>query len=195
MTDLYLYGCGGHGKVVLNILQRQGRTVTAFIDSNPPSGVTHIQGIPVYEADYILPTLPQGKSEWIISIGSNSVRQRLEQQLQQLGHRFTTAVHPSAQLGFGVEIGPGTVVMAQAVINCDSKIGRHVIVNAGAIIDHDCVVGSYCHLSPSTTLCGHVKLGNNVLLGVGSQVASGLEIADQTTCAAGTIITQSMRTS
>lgn len=194
MLNLYLYGCGGHGRVILDILQRQERIVTAWIDANPPPNMSQICGIPTYTADEALSTLCPEKSEWIISIGNNQIRQKIAQQLQEMGHCFTTAIHPSAQIGFGVEIGSGTVVMANTVISCNTKIGKHAIINTGAVVDHDCIVGDYCHLSPSTTLCGHVKLGNHVFLGVGTQVAPCLEIADRMSCVPGTVVVQSIET-
>jgi sugar O-acyltransferase (sialic acid O-acetyltransferase NeuD family) len=189
MTSLYIYGSGGHSKVILDILFKQGRTVTALIDDNPRQSA--IFDIPVLPST-ILPTLIPETSEWLIGIGNNQIRQKIAQQLHQLGHRFTTAIHPSAQIGLGVTIAPGTVIMANAVLNSDTQIGHHVIINTGATIDHDCTIGDYTHISPGTTLCGHVSIGASCLLSVGTQVAPGLTIADGITCAPGCIITRSI---
>jgi len=51
MQSIYLYGCGGHGKVILDVLQRQGRSVAAFVDGNPSPQSTHIYNVPIYSAD------------------------------------------------------------------------------------------------------------------------------------------------
>jgi sugar O-acyltransferase (sialic acid O-acetyltransferase NeuD family) len=161
MRSIYIYGSGGHSKVILDVLLKQGRTVTALIDDNPKQPV--IFDIPVLPST-ILPTLIPEASEWLIGIGNNQIRQTIAQQLHQLGHRFTTAIHPSAQIGLGVTIAPGTVIMANTVINPDTHIGHHVIINTGATIDHDCTIGDYTHISPGTTLCGHVIVGSQCLL-------------------------------
>jgi UDP-N-acetylmuramoylalanine-D-glutamate ligase len=53
MKPIYLYGCGGHGKAILDILRRQGPTVAAFVADTPPADITQLHGIPVH------PTTPQ----------------------------------------------------------------------------------------------------------------------------------------
>ena len=143
--DIYLYGCGGHGKVILDILHQQGRTVTAIVDDNPPPGISQIHGVPVYLGKQILAKIEPNSSQWIVAIGNNCIRQQIAAKLETQGYTFTTAIHPSAQIALGVDIAPGTVVMANAVVNIDTKIGHHVIVNTGATIDHDCQISDYCH--------------------------------------------------
>lgn len=188
---LYLYGCGGHSKVILNILIKQGRKVTAFVDDNPPSETTTIHNVPIYQTLDILPTITLD-SQWIVAIGNNIIRQRIAEELQALGYSFTTAIHPSAQIAMGVEISPGTVIMPNVVLNTDTKIGHHVIINTGATIDHDCIVGDYCHIAPGCSLCGQVHLESGVLLGVGSKVCPSVTIGEQTTCGAGSVILKSI---
>jgi len=190
-VHLYLYGCGGHSKVILDILIKQGRKVTAFVDDNPPSETKTIHNVPVYQTLDILPTITLD-SQWIVAIGNNMIRQRIAEKLQALGYSFTTAIHPSAQIAMGVEIAPGTVIMPNVVLNTDTKIGHHVIINTGATIDHDCLVGDYCHIAPGCSLCGQVHLEPGVLLGVGSKVCPSVTIGEQTTCGAGSVILKSL---
>jgi sugar O-acyltransferase (sialic acid O-acetyltransferase NeuD family) len=190
--DIYLYGCGGHAKVILDILDQQGRTVTALIDDNPLSKGTQMHGVPVQLSAEILAKIPCDRSEWIVAIGNNRIRQRIAEKLQNQEHSFTTAIHPSAQIALGVEISPGTVVMANAVINTDTQIGHHVIVNTGATIDHDCIIGDYCHIAPGCSLCGQVKIGAGVFLGVGTSICPSIEIGEWTTCGAGSVVIHSL---
>lgn len=189
--NLYLFGCGGHGKVILDILLRQGRSVTAFVDDAPPAAMSEIHGVPIYSSA-CLPTLDRDRSRWIVAIGHNRQRQRVAAKLTYLGFQFTTAVHPSAQIGMGVKLAPGTVVMANGVINADTKVGQHVILNTGATIDHDCVIGDYCHIAPGCSVCGQVQLDDHVFLGVGSRIAPNLSIGENTVCGAGAVVLRSL---
>lgn len=190
--DIYLYGCSGHAKVILDILHQQGRKVTGLVDDNPPPGINNIHSVPVYLAAKILPTIKPEQSQWIIAIGNNCIRQRIADKLRKQGHSFTTTIHPSAQIAIGVKIEPGTVIMANAVINTDTKIGQHVIVNTGATIDHDCTICDYCHIAPGCSLCGQVKVGQRSFLAVGTKVCPKVEIGEQTTCGAGSIVIKSL---
>ncbi|MEM9116400.1 MAG: acetyltransferase [Cyanobacteria bacterium P01_F01_bin.56] len=176
---------------MLDILQSQGREVTAFVDDHSAELGGSIHGVPVYPAANVLNNWPMS-SEWVVAIGDNAVRQRLAKKLATRGCRFTMAVHPSAQIGLGVKIAPGTVIMANAVINADTQIGHHVIINTGAIIDHDCCVGDYCHVAPGCSVCGNVTLGSCVMLGVGSCICPGITIGDETCCGAGSVIVKSL---
>ena len=56
------------------------------------------------------------------------------------GRQWITAVHPSAVVDETATLGPGTVVMAGAIIQANARIGRHVIVSTGSSVDHDCAV-------------------------------------------------------
>lgn len=189
--EIYLYGCGGHAKVIFDILLKQQRAVTAFVDDRPPPGIKKIHGVPVYLASELLSTVSL-HSQWIVCIGNNRIRQRIAQRLKNQGHSFTTAIHPSAKIALGVDIAPGTVVMANAVINTDTKIGHHAIINTGTTIDHDCIIGDCCHIAPGCSLCGQVQLHNSVFLGVGSSVCPSVEIGKHTTCGAGSVVVKSL---
>jgi hypothetical protein len=58
MTDIYLYGSGGHSKVILDILLKQHRQVTAFVDDSPTRPTLH--NIPIHPTDQILASIPSG---------------------------------------------------------------------------------------------------------------------------------------
>lgn len=189
---IYLYGCGGHAKVILDILFQHGQKVAGFVDDNPPVGITQIHGVPIYQRAQVLPKIKPEHSQWIVAIGNNSIRQQIAEKLQFQGYSFISAIHPSAQVAMGVKIAPGTVVMANAVINTDTQIGNHVIINTATAIDHDCKIGDYAHIAPGCSLCGQVEVGQGVLVGVGSSVRPLIKIGDWTTCGAGSVVVKSL---
>jgi sugar O-acyltransferase (sialic acid O-acetyltransferase NeuD family) len=192
---LYLYGGGGHAKVILDILHKQNRTVVAIVDDAVIIGDrarSNIHGIPILPSAAVLENVQIDDTYWIVTIGNNKIRQSVVQKLASQGAQFTTAVHSSAQIGFGVTIAPGTVVMANAVINPDAQIGEHAIINTGAIIDHDCQIADYAHIAPGCSLCGQVQVGEGALLGVGTKVKPLMKIGEWTTCGAGSIVVKSL---
>lgn len=189
---IYLYGGGGHSKVILDILYQQSRPVQAIVDDQPNPDRPKIHGVPVRQAALALPAIAPNQGEWIVAIGNNRIRRSIAMKLSQQGYRFTTAVHPAARIALGVTIGPGSVVMANAVINPDTRVGEHSIINTGATIDHDCVLGDYCHVAPGCSVCGQAQIGSGVLLGVGSCVCPGVEIGAETTCGAGSVVIRSL---
>lgn len=186
MKHYVLYGAGGHARVVIDILHRQGQVVHAVVDDFPKDRTT-IHGIPVYDAEQ-LDRFPPGRCLWIVAIGSNDSRRSIAEKLTNMGHLFGQAIHPSANIGSGVTIGPGTVLMAGTVINTGSTIGAHVIINTATSVDHDCTVGDGTHLAPGCRLCGHVRIGKGCFLCVSTSVAPSVTIGDDCLCGAGTVI-------
>lgn len=161
---MYLYGASGHGKVIKEILEAQGKDVDAYIDDN--------EKILNYCDRRVLHN-SEGLSPMIVSIGENKIRKSI---VNRLSCSFGTAIHPSAIVSPSVKIGEGTVVMPGAVINADARIGKHCIINTSASVDHECILGDYCHLAPHATLCGQVYVGEGTLIGVGASVVPGVKI-------------------
>ncbi len=174
---MYLYGASGHGKVIKDILEAQGRRVDGFIDDNQL--VNELSGMPVIHS-------AENADEVIVSIGVNPTRKMIVEKLNcQIAD---AAIHPSAIISKTVDIGEGSVVMAGTVINTESKIGKHCIINTGATVDHECQVGDYVHIAPGVHLCGQVHVGEGSLIGVGSSVIPCIHIGKGCVIGAGSVV-------
>ena len=146
---MYLYGASGHGKVIIEILEKSGLTVEGIFDDN--AAVTNL-------LDYAVTPFPGTfdvlKNELILSIGNNEIRKKISLEVRA---NFGKAIHPFTSISDRCRFGQGTVVMAGVVINSNSIIGEHCIINTNASIDHDCRLGDFVHVSPNAALCGNVK--------------------------------------
>lgn len=189
-----VWGGGGHGKVVADLVREAGHEVVGFIDSDPqklgtivePGGVrvTYIQK----DFSSILHEnrLPARVDAIAIAIGDNATRLRCYRKLQ--AEWVPAVVHPSAVVSSSVRIGSGTVVAAGGVINPDAVIGVAAIVNTGAIIEHDCVLGNGTHVSPGAVLAGGVHIGDRSWIGAGATVIPGVQIGTDVTIGAGSVV-------
>lgn len=174
---MYLYGASGHGKVIKEILESQGKAVDGFVDDDP--SVNGLAGLPVKHS-------MEGVDEVIVSIGINQTRKKV---VERLYCRISeAAVHAQAVVSPTAEVGEGSVVMAGAIINAEARIGRHCIVNTGASIDHECRIGDYAHISPHATLCGNVTVGEGTWVGAGSTVIPGIKIGKWCQIGAGSVV-------
>lgn len=61
-----------------------------------------------------------------------------------------------------------TGIHPSAIVDPDAKIGSNVSIGAFAMIGPDCVIGDNCVIAPRATLERHVRLAENVKVGVGS---------------------------
>lgn len=186
---IFVFGASGHAKVVIDIIERQGAYQIRFlVDDNPELKGATFFGYPVLGGKEELLAERRGIRRGIVAIGSNRARVAVAGWLEQNGFELASAVHPDASLGRGVAIGEGTVVMAGAVINTDSRVGRNVIVNTKASIDHDCLVCDGVHLAPGSTLCGTVRVGEGTFVCAGATVIPNLRIGAQVLVGAGSTV-------
>jgi len=187
---LVLVGASGHAKVVIDIVEKEGRyRISHLVDDNAALHGKTFFGYRVTGATpSILAATASEMPLALVAIGDNSTRMRIATWLRDNGFELARAVHPQAQLGRGTVIGDGTVIMAGAVVNSDAAIGENVIVNTGATIDHDCVVGDGVHLAPGVHLCGGVRVGAGTFIGAGSVVIPGIRIGGNAIVGAGSTL-------
>lgn len=176
---LVIIGAGGHGRVVADVAKLCGYNEMIFLDDGAsPLSSGRISDYPIYRDSF----------DFIVAIGNNSVRRRLQSELSENGCTVVALVHPSAVIGSGVVIGKGTVVMAGAVINADAVIGEGVIVNTSSSVDHDCRVGDFCHISVGARLAGTVSVGDNTMISAGAVVINNTNVCNDCIIGAGAVV-------
>lgn len=176
---MILIGASGHAKVIIDILERNGQNIDCLVDANPS-----IKSLCAYEVEHDA-TFDFNQKQAIISIGSNSIRKKLAECLPCI---FNIGIHPQSILDTTVVVKEGTVIMAGAIINRDTKIGKHVIVNTSASIDHDCILEDFTHVSPNVTLCGAVYVGEGTHIGAGVVAIPNIKIGKWAVIGAGAVI-------
>lgn len=178
-----IIGASGHGKVIADIILKSGDLVVGFLDDNSDLGA-EFTGFPVLGK--VSEATNYQEYKFVIAIGNSDIRERIA---NELGVAWYTAIHPTAVLsGIGVEIGEGTVVMANAVINSDAKIGRHCIINTAAIVEHDNRIEDFAHISVGAKLAGNVSVGRKTWVGIGAQVIQGKTIGAELLVGAGATV-------
>lgn len=175
---MFLYGASGHAKVICDIIEAMGEIVQGFIDDN--KNIVEFKGKPV-EHTY------SNQAPLIISIGNNYIRKKIT---EALCVEYTTAIHPSSIISRHSTIGKGTVIMQGCIIQSDTSIGKHCIINTGASIDHECIIDDFVHLSPHSTLCGNVHVGEGSWIGAGSTIIQGVKIGKWCVIGAGSVVTK-----
>lgn len=186
---IFVFGASGHAKVVIDIIERQGLYDIVFlVDDDPALKGTEFYGYHVIGGKQELLEVRDQICGGIVAIGSNRARIAVADWLTDNCFNLVSAIHPLSQLGRGVTVAVGTVIMAGAVINSDSCIGRNVIVNTRASIDHDCTVGNGVHIAPGTTLCGTVIVGDCTFVCAGVTIIPNLTIGHNVIVGAGSTV-------
>ena len=182
--QIVIIGASGHGKVVADIAKLNGYTTIAFLDDN--TKLTCCGAYPVVGTSMDVGRLLG--HDFIVAIGNNAIRKKVQERLEQSGAHVTTLIHPAAVVADDVQIGAGSVVMAGAVINAAAELGKGCIINTCASVDHDCLLAEFVHVSVGAHLAGTVEIGAQTWIGAGAVVSNNLKIVENCMIGAGAVV-------
>lgn len=190
LPRLYVFGAGGHGKVVAEAAARSGLyDVVGFLDDDRAKWRLRLLERPVVGG---LEALPRAPVAVALGVGSNRDRLELLRRLERRGACVVAVVHPSATVASGVTLEAGSYVGPGALVHVDARVGRACIVNSGAIVEHDDVLADGVHVSPRAALGGHVEIGEGAHVGLGAVVLPGLSVGAWSVVGAGAVVTRSL---
>lgn len=191
---LYIAGAGGHGREVAWLARESlgpgvriihvvshSKYLTSDVNSNPVR---------------LLSSIADGESSrYVAAVGDANLRMQLSKGCEEIGLSAVTLVYPTVTTSSHLQLGPGCIVCAGAVLTTNIHLGKHVHVNIGCLVSHDVRIGDYSTLSPGTRISGHVRIGQGVFFGSGAIVVNGtperpLTIGDQAIIAAGACVTK-----
>ena len=155
---MFLYGAGGHAKVIMDILKAERKLVEALIDDNKE--LNELMGVKVFHS------INQAMSPLIVSIGDNNTRRLIAEKVNavvmqggiiqactQIGRHCIVNtgasidhecvigdfahISPRVTLCGNIHVGEGTWIGAGTVVIPGVKIGKWSIIGAGSVVDKD----------------------------------------------------------
>jgi sugar O-acyltransferase (sialic acid O-acetyltransferase NeuD family) len=188
---IIILGGGGHAKVLIDTLHLNSQQILGITDSDPNKTGQSLLGVPVIGGDDVIAEYPTETIYLVNGLGSvrvNRHRVALYDHFKQDGYTFASVIHPSAIVASDVALSEGVQIMAGAVIQTGSRIGRNAIINTRAVVDHDCLIGDHAHIAPGATLSGGVDVGENAHIGAGATLIQQLRIGRNSLVAAGAVV-------
>lgn len=192
-----IIGSSGHAKVIIDIVQQEGRyNIAGLLDSFRDVGEQTL-GFSILGQVEDLPELIKAHAikGVIVAIGDNFVRSQVVRRVQEIcpDLPLASAIHPSASISKEVSIGEGTVVMAGASINSCSSIGRSCILNTHSSLDHDSVLEDFASIAPNATTGGNCHIGKYSAISIGAILVHGIHIGKHTVIGAGSLVMTSIQ--
>lgn len=185
---IVIIGASGHGKVVANIAKLNDYKEIIFLDDDinkKECGLYKVNGT----SEKIESFIKQGY-DFAVAIGDNKTRMKIYENLADKKVKLPTLLHPTAVIDETVNIGNGSVVMANVVINSSANIGNACIINTSSSIDHDCNIRNYVHVSPGVHIAGTVNVGERTWIGIGGNIINNLNICGDCIIGAGSLVTK-----
>ncbi|MGV3665409.1 MAG: acetyltransferase [Leptospira bouyouniensis] len=179
---LLLLGAGGHAKSCIDVIEAEGRfQIVGLIGSEEERG-KEILGYKIVGTDKDLLQAKSISNHIIICIGqikNFESRYQMFFHLKKLGFSLVSVVSPKARIARSAQIGEGTIILHNVIVNSDVKIGNNCIINTGSILEHDVRVGDHTHISTSCVLNGGVTVGDCTFVGSGTIVKETVSIGSK----------------
>jgi len=196
MKKIFVIGSSGHAKVVIDIVEQEGKYKIIGLLSRDQSAGEFVYGYEILGKQEELPALLKMHAidGILVAVGDNFTRAKVADFLKE-NHpqlEIVSAIHPSAIIGRDVSIGAGTVIMAGTVINPSSTIGQYCIINTRASLDHDCTLGDFTSLAPGVTTGGDCQIGAYSAIGIGATILHGIQIGEQAVIGANALINKNI---
>jgi acetyltransferase-like isoleucine patch superfamily enzyme len=169
-----LIGAGPLGLNVAGVVRRSlDHELVGFIDNKKGP----VAGIAVLGDDSVLDDLlHDGVRQLVVCIGDSKRRVKIGGELRERGFELPALVHPTADVGIGVRLGIGTIVLPGAVILPESDFGEFCVVEAGCFVGHHSRCGKGTLVGGRALVGNRVTLGEEVNIGMGAAVRSGSHV-------------------
>ena len=182
---LLLVGAGGLGRVVLE------HAITnydcSFLDDGPEIG-SFVNDIPIIGRTSEIDRFFGEYTSLIVTIGNNSLREKLYKTASQIGYSMPSIIDSSAYLSPHATLGNGCVILNNAVIQNGAKIGNGCIINPGVEAHHDSTVGDFCLIYTNSVIRSLTHVGNRVWIGSTVTVSTYASVPDDAIINDGSVV-------
>jgi acetyltransferase EpsM len=184
MKKIAILGCGGHSKVVVDIIYEIGNYEIIGIYDDYKEGF--FETIPILGKITDITNSKIDIDCYIIAIGNDLVRKNIYEKYITLN--WEILIHPKSTISKKTKIDVGTIICAGVIIQPDVNIGKHCIINTGSSIDHESKIGDFTSICPKATICGQVTIGSSSFIGANSTIIQCLNIGQNCIIGAGSVI-------
>jgi sugar O-acyltransferase (sialic acid O-acetyltransferase NeuD family) len=176
--QIYLIGAGGFAGEVIEAFEtaHPDLKLAGVFDDDTRLIEKNATGLPYLGVieEFLVNAPPS--SFYVLAIGDNEIRERLDERFSGESARALTVIHPAAVVSPQSKIEDGAYIGAFAFVGPRCSIGRQALINVGASIGHDAVLGDYCQICPGARVSGYVKIGRGAFLASNSVVPPGGKI-------------------
>lgn len=197
MKDIVIFGAGGLGREVYDIIMRINNqkieyNVLGFIDEKTELKSMEINGKKVLGGDEIAIELSGERPLYgALALSSWQLRKKIVNKMKD--HIiWENIIDPSACISHTALVGMGNIIQYNVFVSSKVKIGDFCILNVGSVIGHDTNVDDYVSIMPCCNVTGNVSLEKCTYLGGNVCVIPGINIAEKCVIGAGAVVVKDL---
>jgi sugar O-acyltransferase (sialic acid O-acetyltransferase NeuD family) len=146
-----------------------------------------LEGLPIIWVDEISKFV---HDHWAVCGLATTHRHRFTDQVEKIGMRFGTLIHPSARISSNSTVGEGSIISVGTIVATHTHIGKQVFINRGSLIGHHTRIGDYVTIQPGSNIAGVCQIGKYSFIGMGAVVNDNTTIGEHSVVGAGAVVTQ-----
>ena len=188
MKDLYLIGAGGHCVSCIDVIEATGQFRLCGIFDRPEKVGEKVLGVPVIGTDEDISKYTTPNAVFLITVGqikSPDVRVDLFNKLKVMNAPLAKVISPRAHVSKYATVEEGTIVMHDALVNANAKVGENCIINTKALIEHDTVVEAHTHVATAAVVNGNCHIKEGSFIGSNSVLKEGTVVEKLSVLGAG----------
>jgi hypothetical protein len=183
-TRLVVYGAGYLGQQIYHHLAAwygESAEVLGFIDDTKPAGLAVIDGkstLGALETVRQDPALGPQAARAVFAIGYTSMtaRRAALERVVAAGYTLFSVLHPRAVIEPGADPGPGSVVLACAVLDQQVRLGAACFVDIGVRLGAGTVAGANNYFSSGTSTGSRVQIGDDCFFGMDCTLTTDVKL-------------------
>lgn len=168
---LLLVGSGGLGRVVLEHAMKDYDC--SFVDDGYNRG-SSVCGVSIVGHVSDIETLFNDYKKLFVSIGDNSLREKIYAKAKKIGYTIPNIVHSSVYISPFAKIGEGCLFLNNVVIQNGSSVGNGVILNPGVEIHHDSFIDDYSLIYTNSVVRTLARVGKRAKIGSNCTISNNV---------------------
>ena len=176
MKKIFLIGGGGHCRSCIDVIESMNEYEIVGIFDKEENVGKKILTYPIIDTDNNISKYIDSENFFLITIGQIKnplIRNDKFELLKSLSVKLATIISPRAYVSTHSEIGEGSIIMHDALVNAGAKIGCNCIINTKALIEHDAIIENGCHISTGAIINGSCLVQKMSFIGSQSVLEEG----------------------
>lgn len=153
-------------------------------------------GLKVVDLNILEHCFPSGEYKVFLGIGYNDVNQtraNLYNRVKSMGYEVETYIHPSAVVHNTSQLGEGSLVLSNSVVEPYAVIGNNTIVWSNCTVAHHSELGAHCWVASNSIISGQAKVKDYTFIGVNCTIVNEVVVEELNIIGAGSLITKNTK--
>jgi sugar O-acyltransferase (sialic acid O-acetyltransferase NeuD family) len=190
-TKLLIFPFNGNGIEALDCLTDQFELIGFVDDTKEKQGKNNRFGIEVFDRS----VLEKYKEAKVLAVPGSPTsymnRHKIIESMGIPGSRFAKVIHKSACVSNYSTIGYNVLIMENVVVKSTALVGDHVCILPGTVLHHDSKIKEYTMVGANVTIAGYTTIGSRCYIGSRTSIINNIEIGENTLVGMGSNVIRS----